>query len=305
MNALVYTSSLAASFLGGILALFAPCCVVSLLPTFVGTAAARGRQRLPMTALIFAAGVAAVLLPVVLGIGALGQVFAAQRRIVFFLVGIVLAILGFSVLSGRQWMLPMPALRLRVAGDSAGSVFLLGLVSGIASSCCAPVVAGVVAMSALASSIPGSLGLGLSYVFGMVFPLLLAALFWDQVPAGVARWRPEPLRIGQHRISWPGLVAGVMFLGIGSGALYLAITGQMSYSPAWLTAWNHWATGVAADLAAALRRIPVAVQALGLVLLATGLAVLLYGPQPWRRPRKKPAGPASASAALGPAGDRP
>src|SRR5712691_7320251 len=66
----------------------ARCGVVSLLPTFVGTAAARGRQRLPMTALIFAAGVAAVLLPVVLGIGALGQVFGAQRRIIFFIVGI-------------------------------------------------------------------------------------------------------------------------------------------------------------------------------------------------------------------------
>ena len=47
MNALVYTSSLAAAFLGGILALFAPCCVVSLLPTFVGTAAARGRSACP------------------------------------------------------------------------------------------------------------------------------------------------------------------------------------------------------------------------------------------------------------------
>ena len=168
MNALVCSSSLAASFIGGILALFAPCCVVSLLPTFIGTAAARGRQRLPITALVFAAGVAAVLLPVVLGVGALGQVFAAQRRIIFLLVGIFLAVLGGSMVSGRQWMLPMPALRVQVTRDGTGSVFVLGLVSGIASSCCAPVVVGVVALSALANSVPGALGLGLSYVFGMV-----------------------------------------------------------------------------------------------------------------------------------------
>jgi len=80
VNALVYSSSLAAAFLGGIIALFAPCCVVSLLPMFVGAALQRGRVQLPVTTALFAAGVAAVLLPVVLGVGALGQVFAAHHR---------------------------------------------------------------------------------------------------------------------------------------------------------------------------------------------------------------------------------
>lgn len=283
MNALVYSSSMVASFMGGILALFAPCCVVSLLPTFIGSAAARGRQRLPITALVFAAGVAAILLPVVLGVGALGQVFAAQRRIIFFLVGIFLAVLGVGMLAGRQWMLPMPALRVRVTGDSAGSVFVLGLVSGIASSCCAPVVVGVVALSALANSVPGALGLGLSYVFGMVFPLFLAALFWDRLPAGAVRWRPRPLQIGNHPIPWSDLVAGVMFLAIAAGALFLAITGRMSYSPAWLTSWNRWATERAADLAAALRGVPVPIQAGILLLIAAAVGLPLLGA--WRRRR--------------------
>jgi len=283
VNALVYSSSLAASFLGGVLALFAPCCVVSLLPTFIGTAAARGRQRLPITALVFAAGVAAVLLPVVLGVGALGQVFGAQRRIIFFIVGILLALLGVGMLSGRQWMLPIPTLRVRVASNSAGSVFLLGLVSGIASSCCAPVVVGVVALSALANSVPGALGLGLSYVFGMVFPLFLAALFWDRLPAGAVRWRPRPFTIGNRRIPWSELVAGVMFLAIAAAALYLAVTGQMSYSPAWLTAWNRWATERAGDLAAALRGLPLPMQAGLLLILAASVALPLFSA--WRSRR--------------------
>ncbi len=283
VNALVYSSSLAASFLGGILALFAPCCVVSLLPTFIGTAAARGRQRLPITALVFAAGVAAVLLPVVLGVGALGQVFAAQRRIIFFLVGIFLALLAMGMLTGRQWMLAMPTLRVRVGGDSASSVFLLGLVSGIASSCCAPVVVGVVALSALANSVPGALGLGLSYAFGMVFPLFLAALFWDRLPAGATRWRLRPLQVGNRRIPWSELVAGVMFLAIAAGALYLALTGQMSYSPEWLTAWNRWATERAGDLAAGLRGLPLPLQAGLLLLLAAAVGVPLFSA--WRSRR--------------------
>src|SRR6266540_1934281 len=77
MNALVYSSSLAAAFLGGVLALFAPCCVVSLLPTFVGAALERGRLRLPAMAAIFAAGIATVMLPIVLGVGLLGQLLGA------------------------------------------------------------------------------------------------------------------------------------------------------------------------------------------------------------------------------------
>src|SRR2546425_7769365 len=129
MNALVYSSSLVAVFLGGILALFAPCCVVSLLPTFVATAVERGRRRLPTTALTFSAGVATVLLPIVLGAGALGQLVARYQRGGFLVIGIFLAFLGVSILWGRGWTLPMPSLGLRVRGSGAAPGFSPGLSS--------------------------------------------------------------------------------------------------------------------------------------------------------------------------------
>ncbi|MDQ6883361.1 MAG: cytochrome c biogenesis CcdA family protein [Candidatus Dormibacteraeota bacterium] len=275
MNALVYSSSLMAAFLGGILALFAPCCVVSLLPTFTGTAIQRGRRRLPATSLLFAAGVATILLPIVLGIGALGQVFAAHRRVVFLVVGIFLAFLGLNILSGRHWILPMPTLRMRTSGAGIGSVFALGLLSGVASSCCAPVVVGVVAMSALANSVVGALGLGLAYVFGMVFPLFLAALFWDRLPGRQFRLPVSPVRIRGRAIPWSDLVAATMFLAIAAAALLLSATGQMSYSPDWLTAWNRRATSLAADLAASLGHLPLFVQALGLIVIASAVVSAL------------------------------
>src|SRR5438309_11551749 len=96
MNALVYSSSLVAAFLGGVLALFAPCCVVSLLPTFVGAALERGRLRLPAMAAIFAAGIASVMLPIVLGVGFLGPLLAAQQCVSFFVVCLVLELLAFQ-----------------------------------------------------------------------------------------------------------------------------------------------------------------------------------------------------------------
>jgi cytochrome c-type biogenesis protein len=282
VNALVYSSSMVAAFLGGILALFAPCCVVSLLPTFVAVAIERGRRRLPTTALIFSAGVATVLLPIVLGVGALGQLVARYQRVVFLVIGIFLAFLGVSILWGRGWSLPMPSLRLRVGGSGPARVFTIGLASGVASSCCAPVVIGVVAMSALAASPLGALGLAAAYVLGMVFPLFLAALFSDRLPQ---RWVRAATGSGgfvfrNRRIAWQDLVAASMFLAVAAAALALAITGRMSYAPDWLTSWNRWATGLAGDVAVALRGLPILVQAAGLAVLAALVGVPLY--RSWR-----------------------
>src|SRR5258708_11092328 len=122
--------------------------------------------------------------PMVLGIGLLGELIAAQQRVICFVVGLFLVLLALQVLSGRPWSLPFPMLRLRVSGSTPGGIFALGLTAGVASSCCAPVLAGVVGLSALASSVTGALGLGLAYLFGIVFPLLVALLAWDGVHPG-------------------------------------------------------------------------------------------------------------------------
>jgi cytochrome c biogenesis protein CcdA len=277
LNALVYSSSLAAAFLGGVLALFAPCCVVSLLPTFVGAALERGRLRLPAMAAIFAAGIAVVMLPIVLGVGLLGQLLAAQHRLVFFVVGLFLVLLALQVLSGRPWSLPFPMLRLRVSGSTPGGIFALGLTAGVASSCCAPVLAGVVALSALASSVTGALGLGLAYVFGMVFPLLITVLVWDRVHPGSAfALRTRRIRLRGWALPWTDAVAAVMFLAIGILALVIAYTGQSTYLPGWLEVWNRWVSGVAGNLSVWLGSLPTALQAIALGLLALAVVTALY-----------------------------
>jgi cytochrome c-type biogenesis protein len=302
MNALVYSSSLAAAFLGGVLALFAPCCVVSLLPTFVGAALERGRLRLPAMAAFFAAGIASVMLPIVLGVGLLGQLLAAQHRVVFFVVGLFLVLLALQVLSGRPWLLPFPMLRLRVSGSTPGGIFALGLTAGVASSCCAPVLAGVVALSALASSVAGALGLGLAYVFGMVFPLLVTVLVWDRVHPGSRGFalRTRRIRIRGWSLLWTDAVAAVMFLTIGILALLIAYTGQSTYLPGWLEGWNHWATGLVGNVSVWLGSLPIAVQVIALGLLALAVVTALYrswkvGPAPGR-PRTGDAEPARSEA---------
>ncbi|TAM56403.1 cytochrome c biogenesis protein CcdA [bacterium] len=273
--ALVYSSSLIAAFLGGVLALFAPCCVVSLMPTFVGAALRSGRLRLPITTTIFAAGVAVVLLPIILGVGALGHVLGIYHRTVYLVVGLLLLALGLAVFVGRGFTLPMPSFRYRAgSAGGIGDTFMLGVVSGVVSSCCAPVLAGVIALSALAASPLGAAGLGISYVFGMVFPLFTAALLWERLNLQqrlASRHWPR-ITIGGRPVLWTDAASGTIFIAMGSLALTIAITGTSTLTPDALVAWTRWATGIAGALSLALGHLPIIAQAAILLALATGVA---------------------------------
>lgn len=286
MNTLVYSSSLAAAFLGGILALFAPCCIVSLLPAYLAAALRRGAWRLIGMTALFAAGVALVLLPVVLGIGALSQLLGTYHREVYFVVGLILALLGVFSLSGRGWMLPLPMLRTPSGlqrGDASG-VLVLGVVSGVASSCCAPVLAGVLALTALTPSVLTAIGLGIAYVFGMVFPLLIAAILWERLkldPGSLSRLGARRLTLGDGSLRLTDAVGGVIFLAMGAVALGLAYTGQSTYTPDFLLGFDRWATSIVADVALALGAVPTGFQALGLVLLAVLVGWLARGRLPY------------------------
>ncbi len=264
-SALVYSSSLIAAFLGGVLALFAPCCVVSLMPTFVGTALRQGRLRLPFTTLVFAAGVGSVLLPVVWGVGALGHVFAAYHRTVYLVVGIALLAIGIASFVGRAPAIPMPTFRYRPGrhGGSA-STFLLGAVSGVVSSCCAPVLVGVIALSALSATPIGGLGLGVSYVFGMVAPLFVAALVWERWSLGdrlkSRLFRRDAIVVLGEPVPWTDFAAGAIFLAMAAMALAIAVTGQATITPDFLAEWTRWSAGVAGTAALVLGRLPVWAQ---------------------------------------------
>jgi cytochrome c biogenesis protein CcdA len=284
MTALVYSSSLAAAFLGGVLALFAPCCIVSLLPAYLAAAVRRGPWRLIRLTGLFTVGVALVLLPVVLGIGALSQLLGTYHREVYFVVGLLLVLLGVLSLSGQGWMLPMPMFQTRAGlgrGDAA-SVLFLGMISGVASSCCAPVLVGVLALTALSSSVLNALGLGLAYVFGMVFPLLVAAILWERLkldPGVISRLGARRLKLGDWSPKVTDVVGGIIFLAMGTIALYIAYTGQSTYTPDFMLAFNQWATGIVANVVQALGVVPPVAQGIALLLIAG-----LVGWLAWRRP---------------------
>lgn len=228
---LFFGGSAVAAFVAGMVALFAPCCISVMLPAYFASSFQNRGVLVAMT-FLFAAGVATVILPIALGINLVRAALSEAHALIYLGGGLLMALLGGYVLLGGKIHLPMPS---RPAGGGAGpwAVYTLGVFSGVASACCAPVLAGVVALSSVASSFGLALGLGAAYVFGMVAPLFLISLLWES-----RDWRRSGL-FRQKRLSWrlgrlkatltpSELASGVLLvlIGLGMGWAGLAYDGM-------------------------------------------------------------------------------
>lgn len=222
--------SLIASFIAGMVALFAPCCFSYLLPAYFANIF-KEKKRVILMTLIYSLGIFAVMLPVVLGARVLaGLIFQlhGQTYILGSLFMIVVAVLAFLGIK-----LPMPQITQRQPGrPDVVSTFTLGLFAGVTSSCCAPVLLGVITLSSLTPSLLASLAVGAVYVLGMVTPLYLASAFIDQkklLEKPIMKRQITSLRLSNktYPIFVSNLIAGATFAATGFLMLYLTLTGRL------------------------------------------------------------------------------
>jgi cytochrome c-type biogenesis protein len=251
MRELLVSTTILASFFGGVVALLAPCCVSVMLPAYFASTFRR-RSRIVGMTLVFAAGVGTVILPIAIGASMLSRLISGQHAVVFTIGGAAMIAFGLAMLAGWKFSLPMVGLRAR-SGGGVGSVYSLGVFSGVASACCAPVLAGVAAVSGAAASFPTALAVGVAYVFGMVAPLSVLALAWDRRDWGAGRLATRTVRIGAGRFHRPvplgSALAGGMLVAMGVLAIALAARGPAMGSD-WqlrLTAWIDHTARTALD----------------------------------------------------------
>lgn len=279
MDLLVGTSILAA-FITGVAALFAPCCITVLLPSYFASIFREKRTVFLMT-FIFFLGVLTVYLPLGLGVAALGQFYNRFHNIILSIGSVFLIGLGLLLLTGRNWSLPMivhPKLR----RHTAPSIFLLGILSGIATTCCAPVLAGVLALAAL----PGSLFWGgvytVSYVLGMVTPLFVLSASLDA--AGFAhKFRrifrtPLTYAIGKRRVSVAvaDAISGIVFIAMGILTISLALMNRLSIHAEYQTQINVTLTRLLQSIQRIVGPIPQIVWVIALVLFLALIAFLAF-----------------------------
>ncbi len=234
MGQILFSTTILASFLGGIVALMAPCCVSVMLPAYFASTFRRRSQILGMT-LVFAAGVGTIILPIALGAAAVSRALIEYHIWIFTVIGLIMFAAGLATLLGWKMMLPMPS---RNGGKSGiGSVYGLGVFSGASSACCAPVLAGVAALSGASSSLPSALAVGIAYVFGMVAPLCLLAMVWDRKNWGESRLlstRMIPFwPAGKRRIPWITMLSGFLMIAMGILTITLAIRGPGMATAGW------------------------------------------------------------------------
>ena len=224
-------ASLITAFVAGIAALFAPCCITVLLPSYLGSIF-RERQKVLLMTFVFFLGLLAVFLPLGLGAAGLGQLLSEYHDPIFIVGGVFLLLLGASILLGRHFSMPF-SIHSKLKITNAGSVFMLGIFSGFATMCCAPVLAGVIALSVLPNSILWGGIYSLAYVLGMVAPLFLIAYLLDKNDFAQKLMESNKglsYSIGGKKINLAlaDLISGATFLLMGIFILYLAQTDQLA-----------------------------------------------------------------------------
>ena len=184
---------------------------------------------------VFSIGIATIMLPIAFGVLELAQAISASHRIVFVAGGFLMILFGLWTLWGRG-MLPQLNLPVNLTKSDVPSVYALGVFSGAATSCCAPVLAGVLVLTAVSPSVLEGMLVGFTYVFGMTFPLLVIAVAWDKYRAnGNSPFRGRMIYFTlfdrEYSIHSSKLIAAIMFLSMGILTAVLGVEGAMLPTP--------------------------------------------------------------------------
>ncbi len=280
MGVLIGTS-LVAAFVAGVAALFAPCCITVLLPSYLGNIF-REKYKIFFMTFIFFLGVATVFLPIGLGASFLAQLFSEYHNQIFSVGGIFLVVLGISMLAGKKFATPVSVrdgMKRHVS-----SIYLLGIFSAIATTCCAPVLAGVLTLSVASGTILWGGLYTLAYVLGMTLPLFIIAAFLDKVNLTekfTSAKKTVALGVGGARwsITVSELVSGLIFLLMGGYITYLAASNQLFVHSGYQLEMNLWNAQFMSSINGFVSRIPEyvwAALAIGIVVLMTRTFISQY-----------------------------
>lgn len=161
------------AFVGGVLSLLSPCSAL-LLPAFFAYAFP-SRTKLLLRTGVFYLGLITLLVPIGLGVGAIGSLFLERRAELSIVAGLLLIGIGAYQLAAGGFEIP-GASRLQgrsfgVSSESLAATYVLGLVYGIGGFCSGPLLGGVLTIAgASGGALSGALLLAI-FGLGMVTPL--------------------------------------------------------------------------------------------------------------------------------------
>lgn len=242
--------SLLPAFLGGALALLSPCGAL-LLPGYLASTVTR-RAGLLLHAAVFYAGLLLTLVPLGAGAGALGGLLAHHRAVLVGATSVLLLVLGTLHALGLgidpARVLPGAERLRRASSRGAGlpRTFLLGAVGGVAGVCAGPVLGAVLTLALGQGGVARAAVLLAAYGAGMVVPLLLLALAWEELgPRSRRLLRGRPVTVAGRTLHSTQLLTGLLIIAL--GILFWMTNGLVALpSPVPTRVLAQWQEGLAA-----------------------------------------------------------
>lgn len=238
------------ALIGGALALLSPCGAL-LLPAFFASTAGSG-PRLWAHGGLFSVGLLVVLVPLGLGAGVLGTLFASHREVIVIGASVLMMVLGLVQLLGFGFdpsrFVPGAEQLQKQANQRTGWVktLLLGAVSGVAGLCAGPILGAVLTLAAAKNDVWSAGALLAVYGLGMVVPLMILASVWSRLsPRGKARLRGKSFTVFGREFHTTSVITGAIIILV--GVLFWTTNGLINMPellPAGASAWLQESTAV-------------------------------------------------------------
>lgn len=211
---------LLSAFLGGMLALLSPCSAL-LLPAFFASTVGSG-PRLYIHGLVFYLGLALVLVPAGLGMGAVGLFLATQRDLIVLIAALMLIIMGILYFFGvgfdlARWIPGMSKLQHRASGGKGLlKTLALGAVGGVSGFCAGPILGAMLTLAAVqGDAVSGGVLLAV-YGAGMVVPMFILARIWNRLGAsGRNKLRGRTVKLFGRELHVISMATGILLIVVG------------------------------------------------------------------------------------------
>ncbi len=214
------------AFAGGALAILSPCSAL-LLPSFFALAFTSRARMLGHVALFYL-GVAAIVVPLGLGVGAAGLLLVDQRDVMIVLAGALLVGFGlYELAGGGITIAPGLASRLyRIEGRFAA--LATGLTYGFAGFCSGPILGAVLTVASTSRGAASGALLLATFALGMTLPVVILALAWERWHVAESRFFTRTIRVAGAELPVTRALAGALFVVLGIS--FVAFRGSSALS---------------------------------------------------------------------------
>lgn len=239
---LIQNVSLLVAFLGGVLSFLTPC-ALGILPAYFAFSFKEKKNLVKMTFFFFL-GMMVVFIPIGLAASFIGSFLIIYREGLAVFAGSLLLIFGVLMILGKGFSMPFLNTNKKTEKTNSG-IFLFGILFGIGfTPCNGPILVAITTLAATQTTFYAVL-MFILYGLGIAAPLLVLSYFFDKFNIVGRFSKKDNFKITlmgkEFRTRWTGIIAGLLFIALGSIFIILKNTTIFTITAARLGYPLSWA----------------------------------------------------------------